>query len=138
MSLTHPRRSISLARFNIVRQTSYPLGPCSGPTDLARALPQLQEFLNDYSTRFFDPAYADFAVLAHCGNTDGWSRVAYTLLSKGDGVLVEEFTYPAALAASLPLGVNTFGIPMDSHGMRPDVLEEVLANWNEEKRGSKR
>ena len=105
---------------------------------MARALPQLQEFLQDYSTRFFDPAYADFAVLAHCGNTDGWSRVSYTLLNKGDGVLVEEFTYPGALASSLPLGANTVGIPIDSHGMRPGVLEEVLANWDEESRGFKR
>jgi len=110
-----------------------------GPTiGLSRALPQLQEFLEDYSTRFFDPAYADFVVLAHCGNTDAWSRVSYTLLNSGDGVLVEEFTYPAAGATSLPLGANMVGVPMDSHGMRPDALEAVLANWNEEERGFKR
>ena len=129
-----------LARFSTVRRTSYLLGQCSAepPTGLARALPQLQEFLQDYSTRFFDPAYADFAVLVHCGNTDGWTRISYTLLNKGDGVLVEEFTYPTALAASHPLGVSTVGISMDSHGMRPDALEEVLANWDEEKRGFKR
>jgi len=131
-----------LARFNIVRHNPYPLGAknaqASGTIDLARAVPQLQEFLEDYSTRFFDPAYADFAVLIHGGNTDGWNRVSCTLLNKGDGVLVEEFTYPVCLSTSLPLGANTVGIPMDSHGMRPDALEEALANWNEEERGFKR
>lgn len=110
----------------------------SGTIDLARALPPLQEFLQDYSTRFFDPAYADFDVLVHGGNTDGWTRVASTLLNKGDGVLVEEFTYPNCLSTSLPFGANTVGISMDSRGMRPDALEEALANWNEEERGFKR
>lgn len=105
---------------------------------LARAVPQLQDFLEDYSTRFFDPAYADFAVLIHGGNTDGWNRVVSTLINKGDGVLVEEWTYPNALSGSLPLGANIVGIPMDSRGMRPDALEEVLASWNEEERGFKR
>ena len=105
---------------------------------LARGIPQLQEFVQDYTTRFFDPAYADFAVLIHGGNTDGWNRVTSTLLNKGDGVLVEEFTYPNAMSTSLPLGANMVGVPMDSHGMRPDALDKVLANWNEEERGFKR
>ena len=142
--VSDPSKDINLAsalQYSKLQELRSPLDGCSGQlttTGWAKGIPQLQEFLQDYSARFFDPAYADFVVLATCGNTDAWSRVSYTLLNKGDGVLVEEFTYPAALSTSLPLGANTFGIPIDGHGMRPDALEDVLANWNEEERGYKR
>lgn len=68
----------------------------------------------------------------------GWSRVIYSLCNPGDGIVVEEWTYPSAVYSSLPLGARTVGIPMDGEGMLPDKLEEVLANWDETARGFRR
>jgi len=52
-----------------------------------------------------------------------------------DSVIVEEFTYPSALAAMHPLQVNTVGIKMDREGMLDTDLEEVLSNWELSPRG---
>lgn len=53
----------------------------------------LQVFLKEYSARFYTPGFSDFTVLVQTGNTDGWSRVVYSLLNEGDSVLVEVNTY---------------------------------------------
>ncbi|KIM25871.1 hypothetical protein M408DRAFT_17111 [Serendipita vermifera MAFF 305830] len=105
---------------------------------MATGIPSLQAFLKEYSARFYKPGFSDFTVLVHTGNTDGWSRVVYSLLNHGDSMLVEEWTYPSALASAFPLGVHTVSVPMDSKGMRPDALREILSNWNETERGFKR
>ncbi|KAG8813589.1 hypothetical protein FRC18_002391 [Serendipita sp. 400] len=106
--------------------------------DLARGLQVLQEYLHDYSKRFFKPAYRDFATLVHTGNTDGWSRVIMTLLNPGDGLLMEEWTYTAAISAAQPLGVRIVPVPMDCQGFKPEALGDLLANWDEKERGFKR
>lgn len=106
--------------------------------DMAKGLPNLQAFIYDYTARFFRPAYADFSVLVHTGNTDGWSRILMTLLNPGDGLLMEEWTYTAAISAAHPFGIRIVTIPLDSQGFRPDALEKVLSEWNEEERGFKR
>ena len=56
---------------------------------MATGIPALQVFLKEYSTRFYKPAFSDFATLVHTGNTDGWSRIVYSLLNPGDSMLVE-------------------------------------------------
>jgi hypothetical protein len=55
----------------------------------AIGIPPLQAFLKEYSARFYKPAYSDFVTLVHTGNTDGWTRVVYSLLNHGDSMLVE-------------------------------------------------
>ncbi|PVF95527.1 PLP-dependent transferase [Serendipita vermifera] len=105
---------------------------------MATGLPPLQVFTKEYTARFYKPGFSDFTTLVHTGNTDGWSRVVYSLLNPGDSLLVEEWTYPSALAAALPIGVHTVAAPLDSRGIKPDALREILANWDEEARGFKR
>ena len=68
--------------------------PVSIPSSISRVgmatgIPTLQVFLKEYSTRFYKPAYSDFTILVHTGNTDGWSRVVYSLLNHRDSMLVE-------------------------------------------------
>ncbi|KAG8818184.1 hypothetical protein FRC17_010913, partial [Serendipita sp. 399] len=105
---------------------------------MARGILPLQEFLKDYSTRFYKPGFSDFTTLVHTGNTDAWSRVVYSLLNPGDSLLVEEWTYPSALSSALPIGVHMVAVPLDSMGMRPDALRDILENWDESVRGFKR
>jgi aromatic amino acid aminotransferase I len=57
------------------------------------------------------------------------------LLNPGDTLLVEEWTYPSALASAHPLDVRWKPVPMDGQGMRPDSLRAILAGWNVERDG---
>lgn len=101
----------------------------------ATGLPALQEFLRDFVRKVYRPAYDDWTVLAMTGNTDGWSRVAVTLMNSGDGFLTEEWTYPSAMASARPYGIRSVPVGMDGDGMRPDALRKVLSEWNVEERG---
>lgn len=61
-----------------------------------------------------------------------------TLLNKGEGVLVGEWTYPAALATATPFGVSPVPIAMDGRGIRSDHLCRILSEWDETARGMPR
>lgn len=52
--------------------------------------------------------------------------------------ITEDWTYPSALAASLPYGLHPMGVPMDDQGMRADELRRLLVEWDEAARGAKR
>jgi aromatic amino acid aminotransferase I len=56
------------------------------------------------------------------------------LLNKGEGILVGEWTYPAALATATPLGVSPVPITIDGQGIRSDHLRQVLSGWDENAR----
>lgn len=64
-----------------------------------------------------------------------WSRISKLLLNPGDTLLVEEWTYPSALASARPLEVRWKAVPMDGQGMRPDSLRIILAGWDVERDG---
>ncbi len=66
-----------------------------------------------------------------------WGRITRLLLNPGDTLLVEEWTYPSALATAFPVEVRWRAVPMDSQGMCADALREILAGWNVEKDGSR-
>lgn len=72
------------------------------------------------------------------GNTDGWSKVVGLLVEDGDHILCEEFTYPSSQALWVPLGSLAAPIPLDAEGMRADLLEECLANWETTYPGKRR
>ncbi|KAG8812930.1 hypothetical protein FRC17_001750 [Serendipita sp. 399] len=128
--LTVPKWPVQLTEdINLARALQY---------DMAKGLGPLQQYLHDYSKRFFKPAYRDFTTLVHTGNTDGWSRVIMTLLNPGDGLLMEEWTFTAPITAVQPLGIQIVPVPMDSQGFNPEALDEILANWDEKERGCKR
>ena len=104
----------------------------------AEGLPALKEFMHQFSQIVYQPALPNFATLIDVGATDGWSKCVLTFCERGQCVLVEEFTYPSALACLIPLGCTTAPIKMDGQGMRADDLEKVLSEWNEEERGAPR
>lgn len=72
------------------------------------------------------------------GATDGWSKVVQLLLERDDAILVEEWTYPGAEGAFIPLGVEMISLKMDGEGIIPQYMEETLANWDEGVRGRRR
>ena len=53
-------------------------------------------------------------------------------------MLTEDWAYVSALVACVPFGVKPVGVGMDGGGMRADLLEGMLENWDEGKRGGPR
>ncbi|WVQ78293.1 hypothetical protein IAT38_000378 [Cryptococcus sp. DSM 104549] len=100
--------------------------------------PALPTFLREYVAKVYKPAYADWDVLINVGATDGWGKICAMLLELGDAILVEEWTYPGAENTFLPYEAERVAIKMDAQGLLPEHLEEVLAGWDEEKRGKRR
>lgn len=66
-------------------------------------------------------------VLLTSGSLQGLDLVNRLLLSPGDTVLVEQFSYGGALSRLRQLGVNVIGVPVDAGGLRCDRLGESLA-----------
>ena len=60
------------------------------------------------------------------GIQQGLSLVARLFLDPGDTVLLENLTYPGALAVFRSLQASCVGIPLDDQGMRTDDLAGVL------------
>lgn len=60
------------------------------------------------------------------GIQQGLSLVARLLLDPGDTVLLEDLTYPGALAVFRSFQASCVGIPLDDRGIRTDALEDVL------------
>lgn len=61
-----------------------------------------------------------------------------TLANPGEMFIVEDWTYPSAMAVAQPYGISPVGVPMDGQGMRSDELRKLLAGWDEAARGAKR
>lgn len=72
------------------------------------------------------------------GNTNAWAKVVGLLLEDDDYILCEEFTYPSSQAYWIPLGNHAAPIPLDAEGMRADLLEDRLANWESTHPGKRR
>ena len=60
------------------------------------------------------------------------------LLPPRSSILLEAYAYPGTLAALAPLQINTIGVAMDSEGLIPSAMDDVLSQWDERARGTKR
>src|SRR5437764_960922 len=67
-------------------------------------------------------------ILIVSGSLQALDLVNATLLSRGDTVIIEQDTYQGALTRLARLGVNAIGIPLDSDGIRTDLLASALAD----------
>lgn len=99
---------------------------------------QLRDWCHEFTKTVHKPAYSDFEILCTPGNTNAWSKVVGLLLEADDYVLCENFTYPSAQALWVPLGNHAAPIPLDDQGMRSDLLEATLANWESTHPGKRR
>ena len=59
-------------------------------------------------------------------------------LEKGDYVISEDYTFATAVETAHPLGCKCIGVAMDSEGMLPDALDELLTTWDEAARGARK
>ncbi|MEO9189064.1 MAG: PLP-dependent aminotransferase family protein [Acetobacteraceae bacterium] len=67
-------------------------------------------------------------VLITTGSGQGIDIVNRLLVSSGDTVLLEEFSYGGAITKLKKLGVKIVGIPVDEDGIRIDALGAILAD----------
>ncbi|BGO91718.1 hypothetical protein NBRC10512_006813 [Rhodotorula toruloides] len=128
-SLTIPKYPSAKTDTSLTSILQY--GDCSGN-------PALRAFLHQFTLDLYQPAYSDFQILLHEGNTSGWTKVVRLLLEPNDWVLCEEFTFPSSMSVWVPMGCKAVPIKMDGEGMRADHLEEVLASWETTHPGTRR
>ncbi|KAH8893456.1 aromatic aminotransferase Aro8 [Thozetella sp. PMI_491] len=98
----------------------------------------LRKWCFDFTKEIYQPAYSNLETLCHGGNTNAWSKVVDLLLEEGDYILCEEFVYPMFQALWMPKGNLGAPISLDSEGMRADMLEKTLAQWESQHPGARR
>eukprot|EP01117_Protostelium_nocturnum_P003432 TRINITY_DN1445_c0_g1_i1.p1 TRINITY_DN1445_c0_g1~~TRINITY_DN1445_c0_g1_i1.p1 ORF type:complete len:429 (-),score=123.17 TRINITY_DN1445_c0_g1_i1:60-1346(-) len=64
------------------------------------------------------------------GSQDAQSKAFDLLLNEGDYILVENPTYSGALAGLQSNKINPVGVDIDSEGLIPEKLEEILSRWD--------
>lgn len=99
--------------------------------------PQLIALSKELTERVHAPP-CEYECLLHPGNTNAWSKVVGLLCEDDDFVIVEEYTYPSAQALWIPMGVKAVPVAADAEGILASDLREMLQNWDEKARGSRR
>lgn len=90
---------------------------------------ELLDFLREHTKTIHDPKYANWDIITSIGNTEAWDLVLRTFCTRGDSVLVEEYSFSSALETASAQGVNTIPCPMDDYGLIPEAMEKMLAAW---------
>ncbi|CAA21918.1 aromatic aminotransferase [Schizosaccharomyces pombe] len=98
-------------------------GQCQGISELVG-------FIKEHIRRIHAPRYENWDIKMSNGNTSGLEYCLRLLVNYGDHVLTEKYTYPAAITAMRALGVQFVSVDMDSEGMLPESLEEIMRDWD--------
>ena len=64
------------------------------------------------------------------GNTSGLELALRMLTTRGEYILMEEYTFCSAVETAVPMGLKCIGIKMDSEGIIPRELDRMLENWD--------
>jgi DNA-binding transcriptional MocR family regulator len=87
--------------------------------------PSLRRFLATYVQRY-NIHVDEEQILLTSGTQQGLDLVARSFLQSGTTVFIDEFSYISALDIFEQHGVQLQPVPLDEHGMRIDLLEELL------------
>jgi GntR family transcriptional regulator/MocR family aminotransferase len=85
----------------------------------------LRRFLSTYLLRFGIRARAEEILIVN-GSQQGFDLIARTLLDPGDGVAIEQPTYPRAIQLFRSIGAQFFPVSMGENGLSLSQLERVL------------
>src|SRR5882724_5202111 len=97
-------------------------GLASGP----QGYRPLREFLVQKLKRDAGIACTADEILVTSGSLQALDLVNGVLLARGDTVIIEQDCYQGSINRLVKLGVNMIGIPLDSDGMRIDLLANAL------------
>ncbi|KAJ1722548.1 hypothetical protein LPJ53_003045 [Coemansia erecta] len=87
-------------------------------------------FLYRHTQRVHNPQYADWGVIASCGNTDSIGKAVALFCQPGDSILVERWTFPGTLSSLRAAGVAPVSVALDSEGMIPEDLDRACHEWS--------
>ncbi|AGO14024.1 AaceriAGR167Wp [[Ashbya] aceris (nom. inval.)] len=96
----------------------------------SRGQRELVEFLRQHTREFHRLRYADWDVLVTAGSTQAWDASMRLFCNEGDSVVMEAFTYSSSVEAAEAQGLHCVGAEVDSHGIVPERLAELLAEWD--------
>jgi aromatic amino acid aminotransferase I len=99
---------------------------------------QVMRWVTEHTELVHSPPYADWECNLTIGSTSAMDIALRIFTERGDAVLTECYTFPAAIEAMVPMGITPIGVPLDGEGMMPDELESILANWDAQKQGAPR
>jgi aromatic amino acid aminotransferase I len=99
---------------------------------------QLLRFVTEHTELVCNPPYADWQCALSVGSTSSLEQTYRIFCERGDYVLSEEYTFSSAVEAALPLGIKFVGVKMDSEGLVPESMDEILSNWDEKARGARK
>ncbi|KAJ2746314.1 hypothetical protein GGI20_001436 [Coemansia sp. BCRC 34301] len=87
-------------------------------------------FLRKYTQRVHRPLYADWGVIASCGNTDAIGKAVSLFCEPGDSILIDRWTFPGALSSLAAAKVIPVPVSMDDEGMIPEALDSICQTWS--------
>ncbi len=87
--------------------------------------PPLRQYLSGYLLRFGLEARPDEIIIVN-GSQQGFDLIARTLLDPGDGVAIEDPTYPRALQVFRSFGAQLLGVPRGESGPSAEAFERLL------------
>jgi kynurenine/2-aminoadipate aminotransferase len=98
--------------------------------DLTTGLPPLNQWLRDLQIHEHAPP-VDFDLTIGPGSQDLLTKALEMFCEPGHALLAEKPTYTGALSFLETQPVDLVPVATDAHGIVPESLEEVLANWPE-------
>ncbi|KAB5525774.1 aromatic aminotransferase Aro8 [Coniochaeta sp. 2T2.1] len=104
----------------------------------AEGSPQLLRFVREHVNTIHNPPYADWATCLSSGSTSALEIALRIFCNRGDAILTEHYTYPGFIEVAGLMGLATHGVAMDTGGIRPESLREMLHNWDEKLQNTRR
>ncbi|KAJ1743471.1 hypothetical protein LPJ78_001378 [Coemansia sp. RSA 989] len=87
-------------------------------------------FLRQFTQTAHSPKYADWDVIASCGNTDSIAKAVSLFCQQGDHIIVEEYTFPGALSNLEFAKIKPVPVAMDTEGVVPEALDTLCTEWS--------
>jgi aromatic amino acid aminotransferase I len=99
---------------------------------------QVLRFVTEHTEIVCNPPYQDWQCCLTVGSTAALEQAYRMFCERGDYVLSEEYTFASAVETAAPLGVKFLGVKMDSEGLLPESLDEILSNWDVKERKARK
>ncbi|GAB7364446.1 hypothetical protein MBLNU230_g4987t1 [Neophaeotheca triangularis] len=96
---------------------------------------QLLRWITEHTEIVHDPPYQDWYCTMTIGSTSALDMALRMFCQRGDYVLAEQYSFPAALETMSPMGLKVAAVAMDENGLLATSLDDVLTNWDEKARG---
>ncbi|RDW78075.1 hypothetical protein BP5796_05927 [Coleophoma crateriformis] len=130
----------------VVKAGKYEVSEGHGSYDLSIALnyglgtgsAQVLRFVTEHTEIVCNPPYEDWHCALSVGSTSALEQTFRMLCERGDYILSEEYTFASAVETAAPLGIKFVGVKMDSEGLLPESMDEILSNWDEKVQGARK